>query len=101
MGFVTAYQQAYREPPDQFAAQAYSGLEILADAIGRGKLEVGDLALGARRARLQASLGKAALMTPLGPFRFTTSHDVAQIVWVLDTTADGQHELAGFCNPGC
>ena len=34
--FETAYQQRYGEPADQFAAQSYIGVQILADALGRG-----------------------------------------------------------------
>lgn len=99
--FITAYRQAYSEEPDQFAAQAYIGVEIVADAIRRGNVATSTKSLADRRAQLQRSLHDVALLTPLGPFRFTQDHDVAQIVWVLSTTADGGHTLAGFCNPDC
>ncbi len=36
----------------------------------------------------------------LGPFRFTKDHDVDQIVWIQQMTADG-HALVGYCDPGC
>jgi branched-chain amino acid transport system substrate-binding protein len=99
--FITAYSQAYGQGPDQFAAQAYVGVRILADALQRGGVATSTKPIADRRARLQRALGQVALMTPLGPFRFTKDHDVAQIVWVLSTTAAGGHSLAGFCDPGC
>jgi branched-chain amino acid transport system substrate-binding protein len=99
--FITAYEQTFDQPPDQFAAQAFVGVEIVADALRRGKIAAGGKPVADQRAALQKSLRQVALMTPLGPFRFTQDHDVAQIVWVLSMTADGGHTLAGFCDPNC
>jgi branched-chain amino acid transport system substrate-binding protein len=99
--FITSYRQTYGEAPDQFAAQAFVGVEIVADALRRGHVATSSASLADRRAALQKALRDVALTTPLGPFRFTRDHDVEQIVWVLAMTADGGHELAGFCNPSC
>lgn len=99
--FITAYRQTYSQAPDQFAAQAYVGVQIIADALERGHVATSTQPLAARRAALQRALRRVALMTPLGPFRFTATHDVSQIVWILSTTAAGGHNLVGFCDPGC
>lgn len=99
--FVAAYRQAYREAPDQFAAQAFVGVQILVRAMSSAKLGVSTEAIAAQRAALQEALGDVALTTALGPFRFTPDHDVSQIVWVLAMNGRGGHDLVGFCSPGC
>ncbi|MES1247764.1 MAG: ABC transporter substrate-binding protein [Actinomycetota bacterium] len=99
--FVSAYKQRYGQAPDQFAAQAYIGVQIVADALERGHVATSDKPLATTRATLQKQLPNVALLTPIGPFRFTADHDVSQIVWVLAMTGKGSHRLAGFCNPGC
>ena len=99
--FVTAYTQAYSAAPDQFAAQAYAGVQILASALRNAGLAGSTAPLAKQRAEVQKALGNTALMTPLGPFRFNSSHDVEQIVWVQAIDGQGGHSLVGFCNPGC
>ncbi len=99
--FVTAYRQTYGSQPDQFATQAYVGVEILADAMQRAHVGTSTKPIAARRAMLQHALPGVALLTPLGPFRFTADHDVAQIVWILSMDGQGGHKLAGFCDPEC
>jgi branched-chain amino acid transport system substrate-binding protein len=99
--FVTAYRQAYSAAPDQFATQAYVGIQIIADALQRGGVAKSRAPIATQRAMLQRALPKVTLLTPLGPFRFTSDHDVAQIVWVLAMDGRGGHSLAGFCDPGC
>jgi branched-chain amino acid transport system substrate-binding protein len=98
--FESSYRQRYGSAPDQFAAQAYVGVNILADALGHGAA-TSTKPLAARRAMVQASMDNVALTTPLGPFRFTADHDVSQIVWILAITKTGGHRLVGFCNPTC
>ena len=99
--FVAAYRQAYREAPDQFAAQAYVGVQILVTAMSSAKLGVSTETIAAQRQALQNALGDVALTTALGPFRFTPEHDVSQIVWVLAMDGREGHDLVGFCSPGC
>lgn len=101
INFVRAFINAFHAEPDQFAAQAYTGIQILAQAIGRGGARAGDLTLAQRRSAIGTGLGQVALTTPLGPFRFTSTHDVSQIVWILEGDGRGGHTLAQFCNPGC
>ena len=78
--FVTAYKAKYNADPDQFAAQAYTGVMILADAASRAKLTYKDVA--ADRAALRDALEATDLETPLGPFKFTKDHDVSQTIWI-------------------
>jgi branched-chain amino acid transport system substrate-binding protein len=99
--FVRAYQRAYGEAPDQFAAQAYTGVQIIAHAVERGDAGAPGLSVTERRQRVQDGLADVALTTPLGPFRFTPAHDVHQIAWILGLTAKGEHRLVGFCAPTC
>src|SRR5438094_2677598 len=84
--FVSAYKTAYSKDPDQFAAQGYTGIKILADAAKRANLTFSDLA--GDRDKLRAAMETVNLDTPLGPFQFTSSHDVKQTVWVI--AMDGQ-----------
>ncbi len=100
--FESAYNRAFGIAPDQFAAQAYTGILILAQAMRHAGLG-GDTKYSPveQRSMIQHALSTVALITPLGPFRFTKSHDVSQIAWVLKISPSGTHQLADFCNPGC
>lgn len=99
--FVSAYLDRYGTDPDQFAAQAYTGIQVLADAMRIGGIGSGQRPIAAQRSALQRALAQVALLTPLGQVRFTADHDVSQTVWILRTAAGGTHELAGFCTPEC
>jgi branched-chain amino acid transport system substrate-binding protein len=80
--FVTAYKAEYNTDPDQFSAQGYTAIKILADSAKRANLTFTDLA--ADRDKLRAAMEKVNLpSTPLGPFQFTADHDVKQTVWVI------------------
>lgn len=64
--FIAAYKAKYNNAdPDQFAAQAYSGVYILAEAIKKAG------ANGDRKAVRDALAGIKGLTTPLGSFGFT------------------------------
>ncbi|MBV9322716.1 MAG: ABC transporter substrate-binding protein [Chloroflexi bacterium] len=67
--FVQAYRQRYGVDPDQVAAQAYTGVYILANA-----LKVANTASDARAVR-DALEQTHALPTPLGDFSFNDAHD--------------------------
>jgi branched-chain amino acid transport system substrate-binding protein len=99
--FVSTYKDAYGAEPDQFAAQAYTGVEIISQALKHAGVAQAAIPLAQERKRLQESLGGVALTTPLGPFRFTRAHDVDQIVWIRAMNGSGGATLAGFCDPGC
>jgi len=80
--FVKAYQAAYGKDPDQFGAQGYTAIKVLADAAKRANLTFTDLA--GDRDKLRAAMETVNLpQTPLGPFQFTSNHDVKQTVWVI------------------
>ena len=96
--FVDEYQRALGRMPDQFDAQGFVAIQILADALTRA--DAAGLPIEQQREALQAALPGVAINTVLGPFRFTPDHDVDQIVWVLRLGEDS-HELVAFCDPDC
>lgn len=95
--FVSAYKAEYSKDPDQFAAQGYAAIKILADSAKRANLTFTDLA--GDRDKLRAAMEKVNIETPLGPFQFTSSHDVNQTVWVIAMDGNGGftlvHEIKG------
>jgi branched-chain amino acid transport system substrate-binding protein len=69
--FVAAYKAKYNADPDQFAAQAYAGLTIMADALKRaGANPTGDA--------VRQALTTTKLQTVLGQFSFLSSRDANQ-----------------------
>ncbi len=95
--FVTAYKAAYGVDPDQFAAQGYTGIKIIADAAKRANLTFTDLA--GDRDKLRAALETVNIQTPLGPFQFTSTHDVKQTVWVIQMDGQGGFTLVHEIKP--
>lgn len=67
--FVAAFRKKYNQDPDQFAAQAYDTLFILAEAIER--------AGGTDNVKLHDALLKTEHNGIMGPFRFTDHRDPA------------------------
>ena len=88
---MAAYKAEYNKDPDQFAAQGYSAIKILADSAGRANLTFTDLA--GDRDKLRAAMESVNIQTPLGPFQFTASHDVKQTVWVIQMDGKGGFTL--------
>lgn len=97
--FIGAYTRRYGVAPDQFAAQAYTGVQVLAAAFRIAGSAVRTGSLAEARAAIERALYRVAVMTPLGALRFTHTHDVIQTVWVLRSTAAGSR-LVGFCDTG-
>jgi branched-chain amino acid transport system substrate-binding protein len=89
--FVAAYKAEYNKDPDQFAAQGYTGIKILADAARRANLTFTDLA--GDRDKMQAAMQTVNIQTPLGPFQFTSTHDVKQTVWIIEMDGAGGFKL--------
>jgi branched-chain amino acid transport system substrate-binding protein len=80
--FIAAYKSKYSADPDQFAAQSYTGILVLADALKRA-------GAGDKAALKKALEGVSGLATPVGAFSFTTDHDVKQPTFVM-TVKGGQ-----------
>jgi branched-chain amino acid transport system substrate-binding protein len=89
--FVSAYKAEYNKDPDQFAAQGYAAIKILADAASRANLSFSDIA--GDRNKLRDAMETVNIQTPLGPFQFTSNHDVKQTVWVIAMNGAGGFNL--------
>lgn len=96
--FVDAYTNEYGSDPDQFAAQAYAGVQILAEAARNADLSFGNI--NADREALAAALGDVELATPLGEFSFTEENDVSQPIWLVEMDGKGGYELIERVDPG-
>jgi branched-chain amino acid transport system substrate-binding protein len=77
--FVAAYKAKFNADPDQFAAQAYSAVYILLDALKRTP-SVTSVLHDKLRTQIELTTG---VKTPLGEFSFNSSHDVNQKVYVV------------------
>ena len=89
--FIAAYEQAYGDQPDQFAAQAYAGVQLLAEAADDADLSFSDLA--ADRLALADALAGVEEDTPLGEVSFTADHDVSQPIYLVELDGKGGFTL--------
>jgi branched-chain amino acid transport system substrate-binding protein len=89
--FVDAYRKEYGKEPDQFAAQGFTGLKILADSAKRANLTFTDVA--GDRDKLRTAMESVNIQSPLGPFQFTPEHDVKQTVWIIQMDGAGGFKL--------
>jgi branched-chain amino acid transport system substrate-binding protein len=96
-GFVQAYRTKYSSDPDQFAAQGYAAILILADAAKRANLTFSDAA--GDRTKLRDAMETVKIDTPLGPFQFTSKHDVKQTIWVIQMDGTGGFTLVKSVTP--
>ena len=96
-GFVSAYKTKYGADPDQFAAQGYAAIYILADAAKRAKLTFSDVP--GDRTRLRDAMESVNIQTPLGPFQFTSAHDVKQTIWIIQMDGNGGFTLVQSVKP--
>jgi branched-chain amino acid transport system substrate-binding protein len=96
-GFVQAYRAKYSADPDQFAAQGYASILILADAAKRANLTFSDTA--GDRTKLRDAMESVNIDTPLGRFQFTTNHDVKQTIWVIQMDGNGGFTLVKSVTP--
>ena len=95
--FVRAYRTKYSAEPDQFAAQGYAAIRILADAAKRANLTFTDMA--GDRTRLRDAMESVNIDTPLGRFQFTSTHDVKQTIWVIQMDGMGGFTLVSSVPP--
>src|SRR5256712_875132 len=80
---IAAYKQAYGKDPDQVAAQSYTAMLAVIDAM-QPTTRMTD------KAQVKTQLEAVSnLPTPLGAFSFTAEHDVKQPTFVM-TVKDGQ-----------
>jgi branched-chain amino acid transport system substrate-binding protein len=96
-GFVQAYRTKYSGDPDQFAAQGYAAILILADAAKRANLTFSDAA--GDRTKLRDAMQTVNIDTPLGRFQFTSTHDVKQTIWVIQMDGSGGFTLVKSVTP--
>lgn len=94
--FVAAYTKRYGTPPDQFAAQAFAGVEILGDAIKRAGWTSD---VSKERDAIRTALESTSIDTPLGPFKFTPTHDVSQTIWIKEMDGKGGFKLVTSVRP--
>jgi branched-chain amino acid transport system substrate-binding protein len=79
--FIAAYKAKYNVDPDQFAAQSYTAMIVLIDALKK--------AGSTDKAAVKKALEGVSIDTPLGKFSFTPDHDVKQPTFVM-TVKNGQ-----------
>ena len=85
--FVKAYEAKYGQPPDQFAAQAFDAMHILARAIDR--------AGAAEPEKIRDALLKTDTNGVTGPFTFTEGRDPASTEGVVVLVMqDGKFRIA-------
>lgn len=96
-GFVQAYRAKYSADPDQFAAQGYAAILVLADAAKRANLTFSDVA--GDRTRLRDAMESVNIDTPLGRFQFTSNHDVKQTIWIIQMDGNGGFTLVKSVTP--
>jgi branched-chain amino acid transport system substrate-binding protein len=89
--FVAAYKKRYGTSPDQFAALAYTGVQLLARAARSAPLQFSSTADD--RLALNNALAGVRMNTPLGPFHFTADHDVDQPIWLVAMNGKGGYGL--------
>ena len=73
--FVAAFRKAYERDPDQFSAQAYDAMRIMAAAIDR--------AGSAEPAKVRDALAQTTFDGVMGPFSFSPSRDPASTAGVV------------------
>ena len=95
--FVGAYKAKYNANPDQFAAQAYTAVYLFAEAAKHATMTFSDVAKD--RDALKGALQSVSLDTPLGPFSFTSDHDVHQPIYVVAMDGSGGFTLVDTVQP--
>src|SRR5213593_4676032 len=81
--FIAAYKAKYNADPDQFAAQSYTAMLVLIEAMKK------TTRMSDKEQVKKALEGVSLSATPLGSFSFTSDHDVKQPTFVM-TVKDKQ-----------
>jgi len=95
--FVTAFKAEYNHDPDQFSAQGYTAIKIIADSAKRANLTFTDLA--GDRDKMRVAMEKVNIDSPLGPFQFLPTHDVKQTTWIIMMDGAGGFTLVHEIKP--
>ena len=95
--FVTAFKAEYNHDPDQFSAQGYTAIKIIADSAKRANLTFSDLK--GDRDKMRAAMEKVNIESPLGPFQFLPTHDVKQTTWIIQMDGAGGFTLVHEIKP--
>lgn len=101
--FVDAYSSRFKDSqgkelqPDEVAAQAYTAVQLFAEAARTANLTFSDVA--GDRSRLRDALARVSVDTPLGPFRFSSGHDARQKVYVVAMDGKGTFTLLSTYDP--
>lgn len=80
--FVEAFERAYKKAPAQFSAQAYTGVQVLAEALAKAAKNSGrnlaDFELGELRTALNAALRTGSYLTPIGEISILQNGEIKQ-----------------------
>lgn len=80
--FVAAFEQAYHKAPAQFSAQAYTAVQVVAEALSKveqqtGK-KIGTFELPELRQAVNAALRTGSVLTPIGQIGIQPSGEIEQ-----------------------
>jgi branched-chain amino acid transport system substrate-binding protein len=81
LAFVKEYTAKYGKAPDQFAAQAYAGAQVVADLVAHGATTKDQMLAALRSVRV--------IQTVLGPIGFDPNRDVKSSPVILEISQDG------------
>jgi branched-chain amino acid transport system substrate-binding protein len=81
LAFVKEYTAKYGKPPDQFAAQAYAGAQVVADLVAHGATTKDQLLAALKSVRV--------IQTVLGPIGFDPNRDVKSSPVILEIVNNG------------
>jgi len=81
IAFVKEYTAKYGKPPDQFAAQAYAGAQVVADLVAHGATTKDQLLAALKSVRV--------IQTVLGPIGFDPNRDVKSSPVILEIENNG------------
>jgi branched-chain amino acid transport system substrate-binding protein len=68
--FHDKFMARFKTPPERYAAEAYAGISVIADALKRAQVLAPE--------KIRAALVKTNLMTVLGPVKFSAYHNKSQ-----------------------
>jgi branched-chain amino acid transport system substrate-binding protein len=80
--FVDEYRRTYKKDPSQFSAQAFTAVQVFAEALQRveaaTKKKINKLELSLVRAELNKALRKGSFVTPLGEISLDSEGEINQ-----------------------